>query len=143
MSSADRPLIGLTAESGFRLFDCSAECPDSENRYDSWSIAFCFLQERFPTGSKLFFDLILLEAYEKPHEYGFASTKVRSDAFGEVMSFGFRRGTAHVKAWLEAQGLEFVRSYTHLNMVALYEQQTGRPAPSRGTPWSNLCIAAF
>jgi methyltransferase (TIGR00027 family) len=101
------------------------------------------LKQLSSPGSKLFFDFILLEAYEKPHEYGFASTKARFDAFGEVMSFGFRRGTAHVKAWLEAQGLAFVRSYTHLDMVALYEQQTGRPAPSRGTPWSNLCIAAF
>lgn len=94
-------------------------------------------------GSQLFFDFILIEAYEKPNEYGFASTKARFDKFGEVMSFGFRQGTAHVSEWLASQGLAFVRSYTHLEMVALYEQKTGKPAPSAGTPWSNLCIAAF
>jgi methyltransferase (TIGR00027 family) len=94
-------------------------------------------------GSKLFFDFILLEAYERPDAFGFVKTKARFDAFGEVMSFGFRQGTEHVSEWLEAQGLAFVRSYTHLDMVALYEQKTGKPAASPGTPWSNLCIASF
>lgn len=94
-------------------------------------------------GSQFFFDFILLEAYEQPEEYGFASTKARFDKFGEVMSFGFRQGTAHVSEWLASQGLTFVRSYTHLDMTALYEQKTGKQAPSQGTPWSNLCVATF
>lgn len=94
-------------------------------------------------GSQLFFDFILLEAYEQPEKYGFASTKARFDKFGEVMSFGFRQGTAHVTEWLASQGLTFVRSYTHLDMAALFEQKTGKPAPSQGTPWSNLCVATF
>ncbi len=94
-------------------------------------------------GSKLFFDFILLEAYDRPDEYGFSANKKRFDAFGEVMSFGFRQGTSHVREWLEAQGLAFVVSLTHLDMVALYERETGQPAPSRGTPWSNLCVAEF
>lgn len=94
-------------------------------------------------GSRLFFDFILLEAYDRPDKYGFARNKARFDAFGEVMSFGFREGTEHVREWLEAQGLSFVRTYTNLDMVSLYEEKTGRPAPSRGTPWSNLCVAEF
>lgn len=96
-----------------------------------------------PAGSRLFFDFILLEAYDRPDEYGFAKNKARFDAFGEVMSFGFREGTEHVTAWLEAQGLTFVRSFTHRDMVALYEQTTGQRAPSTGTPWSNLCVSEF
>jgi methyltransferase (TIGR00027 family) len=95
------------------------------------------------SGSQLFFDFILLEAYEQPEKYGFASTKARFDKFGEVMSFGFRQGTEHVSEWLASQGLTFARSYTHRDMAALFEQKTGKPAPSAGTPWSNLCIAEF
>lgn len=94
-------------------------------------------------GSMLFFDFILLEAYEKPIEYGFAQTKKRFDSYGEVMSFGFRRGTDHVRDWLAAQGITFVRSYTNLDMVELYELRTGKSAPSKGTPWCNLVVAAF
>jgi methyltransferase (TIGR00027 family) len=94
-------------------------------------------------GSRLFFDFILLEAYEKPSDYGFAETKKRFDSFGEVMSFGFRRGTDHVREWLQAQGIGFVRSYTNEDMIGLYEVQTRQRAPSQGTPWANLCIAAF
>lgn len=94
-------------------------------------------------GSKLFFDFILLEAYASPDEYGFATTKARNDRYGEVMTFGFRKGTDHVKEWLEAQGLAFVRSYTHHDTVALYEQTTRIAAPSSGIPWANLCVATF
>lgn len=94
-------------------------------------------------GSTLFFDFILLEAYEKPVEYGFALTRKRFDAYGEVMSFGFRGGTDHVREWLAAQGITFVRSYTHLDMVELYEIKTGQRAPSKGTPWSNLVVASL
>ena len=94
-------------------------------------------------GSQLFFDFILLEAYEKPTDYGFSKTKSRFDSFGEVMSFGFRKGEDHVREWLTSQGLRFVRSYTHLDMVALYEQKTAAPAPSHGTPWANLCVASL
>jgi O-methyltransferase involved in polyketide biosynthesis len=94
-------------------------------------------------GSTLFFDFILLEAYENPVEYGFALTKERFDSYGEVMSFGFRGGTDHVRDWLAAQGITFVRSYTNLDMVKLYELRTGEPAPSNGTPWSNLVVAAL
>jgi len=101
------------------------------------------LKELSAPGSMLFFDFILLEAYASPKEYEFASTKARFDAYGEVMSFGFRKGTEHVKEWLETQGLTFVRSYTSHDMVALYEQKTGTKAPSAGTPWSNLCVARF
>jgi methyltransferase (TIGR00027 family) len=94
-------------------------------------------------GSQIFFDFILLEAYEQPGKYGFAGTKARFDKFGEVMSFGFREGTAHVSEWLASLGLTFVRSYTHLDMTALFEQKTGKQAPSQGTPWANLCVATF
>jgi methyltransferase (TIGR00027 family) len=94
-------------------------------------------------GSLLFFDFILLEAYEKPVEYGFAETKRRFDAYGEVMSFGFRRGTDHVRGWLAAQDVTLIRSFTNVEMVQLYERETGVAAPSRGTPWANLVIAAI
>jgi len=99
------------------------------------------MKELSARGSKLFFDFILLEAYARPDDFGFAKTKARFDGFGEVMSFGFRQGTEHIQQWLEQQGLAFVRSYTHHDMVALYEEQTKCRAPSKGTPWSNLCIA--
>jgi methyltransferase (TIGR00027 family) len=94
-------------------------------------------------GSQLFFDFILLEAYERPAQYGFSSTKKRFDAYGEVMSFGFRQGTDHVRTWLTKQGLNVDRCYTNLDMVELYERKTGQQAPSQGTPWSNLCVATF
>jgi methyltransferase (TIGR00027 family) len=95
------------------------------------------------TDSRLFLDYVLLEAYERPDDYGFTPTRERFDAFGEVMSFGFRQGADHISEWLNAQGLQLVRVYTHLDMVELYERRTGQPAPSRGTPWSCLCIASF
>ncbi len=95
------------------------------------------------SGSQLFFDFILLEAYARPDDYGFASTKRRFDAFGEVMSFGFREGVDHVGAWLNQQGLSLMRSYSNHDMVDLYERKTGYTAPSPGTPWSNLCMAQF
>ena len=94
-------------------------------------------------GSQLFFDFILLEAYQNPREFGFAKLKARFDSFGEVMSFGFRQGEEHVRSALAEHGLTFVRSYTSTDMVALYERATGQKAPSTGTPWSNLCIASF
>jgi methyltransferase (TIGR00027 family) len=94
-------------------------------------------------GSELFFDFILLEAYERPAEFGFAQTKKRFDAYGEIMSFGFRRGPEHVRDWLAAQGIRFVRSYTNLDMVDLYERDTGKPASSKGPPWCNLVVAAL
>ncbi len=93
--------------------------------------------------SKIFFDYTLLEAYERPDDYGFAEIKDRFDAFGEIMSFGFREGTDHVSRWLAEQGLRFIRLYTHRDMMAVYEQKTGTRAPSPGTPWSSLCIAQF
>lgn len=101
------------------------------------------LEDLSATGSRLFFDFILLEAYERPVGYGFARAKKRFDSFGEIMSFGFRQGADHVREWLQAQGIAFVRSYANLDMVALYELETGKPAPSKGTPWSDLCVAAF
>jgi methyltransferase (TIGR00027 family) len=94
-------------------------------------------------GSQLFFDFILLEAYQDPDKYGFRKTKARFDAFGEVMSFGFHEGREHVSQWLREQGLEFARCYTHVDMVQLYEAKTGKRAPSGGTPWSSLCVARF
>jgi methyltransferase (TIGR00027 family) len=94
-------------------------------------------------GSLLFFDFILLEAYERPVDYGFAQTKRRFDSYGEVMSFGFRQGTDDVRQWLAAQGVAFVRSYTSDDMVELFRHRTGQPAPSHGTPWSSLCVARF
>ncbi len=94
-------------------------------------------------GSQLFFDFILLEAYQDPRKFGFAKLKARFDSFGEVMSFGFRQGEEHVRTWLSEHGLTFVRSYTSTDMVALYEKATGQQAPSKGTPWSNLCIASM
>jgi methyltransferase (TIGR00027 family) len=94
-------------------------------------------------GSQLFFDYIVLEAYENPSDYGFSNLKARFDSFGEVMSFGFRQGGDHVREWLTSQGLYFDRYYTHLDMVAVYEKMTGLPAPSNGTPWANLCVASF
>lgn len=94
-------------------------------------------------GSKLFFDFILLEAYENPRDYGFTKMKARFDAFGEVMSFGLRKGEDHVRQWLTEQGLRFERSYTHSDMASLYEEKTGTRASSNGTPWANLCIASF
>lgn len=93
--------------------------------------------------SRLFFDFILLEAYERPDDYAFAKLRARFDSFGEVMSFGFRKGQAHVSSWLAEQGLRFEQSYSHDDMTSLFERQTGTVAPSRGTPWSNLCIASF
>jgi methyltransferase (TIGR00027 family) len=94
-------------------------------------------------GSELFFDFVLLEAYANPKEFGFDKTKVRFDSFGEVMSFGFHLGTQHVSDWLGKQGLVFTRLYTNLDMVSLYERKTGHPAPSSGTLWSHLCVAAI
>lgn len=94
-------------------------------------------------GSQLFFDYIVLEAYENPSHYGFSNLKARFDSFGEVMSFGFRQGGDHVREWLASQGLDFDRCYTHLDMVALYEKMTGLRAPSNGTPWANFCVASF
>lgn len=94
-------------------------------------------------GSLLCFDFILLEAYERPAAFGFAETKRRFDAFGEVMSFGFREGTEHIREWLAAQGVALVGTHTNLDMVNLYEARTGRPAPSRGTPWANLAVASL
>ena len=101
------------------------------------------LQKLSCPGSRLFFDFIWQEAYERPADFGFARTKRRFDAYGEVMSFGFRQGTDHVREWLEAQGIAFVRSYASDDMVELFEARTGMPAPSQGTPWSGLCVAAF
>jgi methyltransferase (TIGR00027 family) len=94
-------------------------------------------------GSQLFFDFILLEAYQNPRKFGFEKLKARFDSFGEVMSFGFRQGEEHVRTWLSGHGLTFVRSYTSADMVALYQKTTGQQASSKGTPWSNLCIASF
>jgi len=94
-------------------------------------------------GSKLFFDFILLDAYEKPAEYGFNKIKAKFDAYGEVMSFGLRQGIEPVREWLSTQGLTFVRSYTPPDMVALYENKIGKPPPSGSVLWVNLCIAAF
>ena len=70
-------------------------------------------------------------------------TKARFDAFGEVMSFGFGEGTEDVRAWLAERGLTLDRSYTHCDMVALFEERTSERGTSRGTPWSNLCVASF
>lgn len=94
-------------------------------------------------GSELFFDFILMEAYESPEKYGFAKIRSRFDSFGEVMSFGFRKGEAHVGSWLAEQGLRFEKAYSHEDMVSLFEKETGTIAPSQGTPWSNLCTASF
>jgi len=94
-------------------------------------------------GSQLFFDFILLEAYQNPRKFGFEKLKARFDSFGEVMSFGFRQGEEHVRTWLSEHGLTFVRSYTSADMVDLYQKTTGQQASSNGTPWSNLCIASF
>jgi methyltransferase (TIGR00027 family) len=96
-----------------------------------------------PPGSLLYFDFILLEAYERPDEYGFRSTKARFDSFGEVMTFGFRQGVEHVGGWLAEQGINFVRSYTNKDMVLFYKDKTGCEPRSEGTLWSNLCIARF
>jgi methyltransferase (TIGR00027 family) len=100
------------------------------------------LRQLSAPGSKLFFDFIPLEAYEKPHEYGFATAKARFDKFGEVMSFGLSHGTEQMREWLRSQGFALVRTYTHVDMMALYEQKTGKPLPSKAPPWLNLCIAA-
>lgn len=94
-------------------------------------------------GSKLFFDFIALEAYAEPATYGFAKSKARFDAFGEVMAFGFREGTEHVRQWLGEQGLTLVKVLNHKDMVAVYEDHTKTKAFSSGAPWANLCIAAF
>jgi methyltransferase (TIGR00027 family) len=94
-------------------------------------------------GSQLFFDYIVLEAFQNPDSYGFSRIKARFDAFGEVMSFGFRQGGDHVREWLASQGLHLARHYTHLDMVAVYEKITGARAPSKGARWSNLCVASF
>jgi len=101
------------------------------------------LRQLSSPGSQLFFDFILLEAYQNPRKFGFAKLKARFDSFGEVMSFGFREGEDHVRSALAEHGLTFVRSYTSTDMVTLYEKTTGQRAPSRGTSWSNLCIASF
>jgi len=94
-------------------------------------------------GSRLYFDFILLEAYQDPEQYGFRTTKTRFDSFGEVMSFGFHEGTEHVGDWLREQGLTFVKSYTHVDMVDFYRAKTGCEPLSSGTPWSNLCVSTF
>jgi methyltransferase (TIGR00027 family) len=94
-------------------------------------------------GSLLFFDFILLEAYERPEQYAFARIKARFDSYGEVMSFGFHEGTGHVRSWLHEQGLSVVRSYTHTDMVEVYRSKTGCDPLTGGTPWANLCIARF
>jgi methyltransferase (TIGR00027 family) len=94
-------------------------------------------------GSLLFFDYILLEAYQAPDRYRFRRTKARFDAFGEIMSFGFHEGIEHIRGWLAERGLDLVRSYDHADMVEVYEKTTGRSAPSAGAPWSNLCVARF
>jgi hypothetical protein len=94
-------------------------------------------------GSQLFFDYIALEAYQDPAKYEFSRIKARFDAFGEVMSFGFRQGGDHVRQWLASQGLQLLQHYTALDMVAVYERMVGAPAPSKGAPWANLCVARF
>lgn len=94
-------------------------------------------------GSRLFFDYVLLEAYENPDLYAFRETKARVDSFGESLLFGLRAGRERVSGWLTEQGLEFVRSYTNLDMVDVYEAKTGMKARSAGTPWANLCVARF
>jgi methyltransferase (TIGR00027 family) len=94
-------------------------------------------------GSRLFFDYVVLEAYEKPDEYGFSQIKARFDSFGEVMSFGLRQGGDHAREWLASQGLQLIRCYAHQDMVAVYETITSETAPSRGAPWANLCVASF
>ena len=99
------------------------------------------LRQLSAPGSQLFFDFILLEAYQNPHAFGFAKLKARFDSFGEVMSFGFRQGEEHVRSWLSEHGLTLVRSYTSADMVDLYEKATGQRAPSKGTAWSSLCVA--
>lgn len=94
-------------------------------------------------GSRVFFDFILREAYERPAEYGFELTKARFDRFGEVMSFGLSEDPNGVRAWLEAQGFSLVRVDTTQDMVATYERITGQKAPSSGCRWAHLCVAAL
>lgn len=93
------------------------------------------------SGSWLYFDFVLLEAYQNPGDYGFRDTKARFDSFGEVMSFGFHEGPEHVRAWLAEQGVTLDRLYSHHDMVDVYRTTTGCRPRSAGAPWSNICVA--